>query len=730
MKVLSKDIPVAFFMLYCVGFTKMMSECGIAYDVYDNTKENRKTDWGDDKGVLETMDKIIVYDKYPYENSLLMNGLRGLPFHAYTFAELDSKDTYIGWLNNWYSSANMAGPLDQFKDFLLDDAAKEMLRDFNQPTELIPLLFYAVQLLVNNQYVGDTDMTSVRIRSVEVIPNIAYDCITNAYAVYRNGRMHGSPGKLNVPRNAVIKALSQSSILDDASVSNPVMTLEKTHTCTVKASTPETGINLGGQNQTNGMTMARRAYDPTMVGVFGITCTPDAEVGIKRFLTIEPNITSTRGYIESTADQDLDNLNSANLFTFAESLTPPGVRHDDPPRTGMMYSQTSHMVMVEDSSPVLIGNHVESVVPYHMNGDFCFVAKKPGVVQEVKKGIVIVKYDDGTYDSFDTNPVIHKNSSEGSYTEVRFTCEHPAGYKFKKNEVLAMDSRAFSQDENGVTASMNIGVLAKVAIMSSYDIYEDSEPVTKKLSERLATDVIHMHPITLDAGAYVDKIVKIGDRVATGDPLVKFDANSGDKEVEEFLAALKGREGLAQDLVESSQTTIKSDETGVIADIRVYTTVPVDSLSPTLQKIVKEYHSRVEAKPNILSKYKNEGDNEFYKCGQLITETTDVVQSEFGKVKGNQVGEGVLIEIYIKSRDIVKKGDKQANYCALKGVTSHVIPEGQEPFSESRPDEEISAIIAPLSVLSRKTPSIFTNLFGNKVLIELKRKLKEDYLSD
>lgn len=729
MKVLAKNIPVVFFMCFCEGFSKAMSDCGIKYDVIDNTKENRKINYGHDRGTIETLDKIIVYDKYPYENSLLLNGFSGLPLHSYTLAELDSKDTYIDMIPLFYSNVNMAYPLSQFKDFLLDDAAKEMLRDFNQPDELVPLLFYAVQLLVNNQYVGDTDMTSVRIRSTEIIPNIAYDVVVNAYGKYRQSKLRGGKGTINVPRNEVMKALSSSTLIDDASVSNPIMTLEKIHTCTIKGSTDVKGVRLGGQNQTNGMNMMRRSYDKTMLGVFGITGTPDGEVGIKKFLTIEPNITSTRGYIEATDTKDVDNLNSANLFTFAESLTPPSVRHDDPPRTGMMYSQSVHMVLTEDSSPVLIGNHVESVVPYHMSGEFCFVAKKAGEIIDVKKGIYVVKYNDGTYDSFDTNPIIHKNPSEGSYTEIAFVCDHAVGYKFKKNEVLAYDPKAFTKDENGLSASMNIGVLAKVAIMSTYDIYEDSEPVTKKLSERLATSVIHMHPVTLSAGTYVDHIVKIGDHVNTGDVIVKFDANSGNADIEEFMAALKDRD-MADEIVESTQTTIKSDETGVITDIRVYTSVPVEQLSPTLQKLVRDYHGKIATKSNILEKYKNAGDNDFYKCGQLLTETTDVTESNYGKIKGNQVGEGVLIEIYTKSIDIIKKGDKQTNYCALKGVTSHVIEEGKEPFSEFRPEEEVSAFVAPLSIISRKTPSIFMNLFGNKVLIELKRKLKEDYLND
>lgn len=728
MTIMAQKIPVIFFMLFCEGWTKTMEDCKIPYEVYDNTRENRKKNWGETMSTIETMDKIIVYPKYPYENSLLLNGLHGLPLSSYTYEELDYKDTYIDMLSLFYSNSNMAYNLDQFKNFLLDDASIEMLKDFNQPYELVPLFFYAVQLLVNNQYVSDIDVSSMRIRSTEIIPQIAYQVVVNAYGKYRKMAGRKRAGKISCPQGEVIKALLSSSLIDEYSVSNPVKTLEKTHECTLRGSTGEKGITLNGQNKTNGMTMARRSYDQSMVGVFGITTSPDAECGVKRVLTVEPNITSTRGYIEVTPKEDIGALNSANLFSFAESLTPPGVRHDDPQRSAMMKAQTAQMVMVDDATPVLIGNKVETVVPYHMSGEFCFVAKQDGEIIDVKDGVYVVKYKDGSYDSFETNPKIHKNASEGMYTEVQFVCDHEKGYKFVKDEVLATDPRSFTKNADDKGASMNIGVLCKVAIVSVYDIYEDSEPISKNLSERLGYWVINMKPVSFHKGTYVEKMVKVGDHVGIGDPLVVFDANSGDEEIEAFLASIKGRDGIVEDLVESSQTTIKADESGIIEDIRVYSTVPVAELSPTLQKIVKQYHAKVDAKSKFLDKYKNTGDNAYYKCGQILSETTDVVESNFGVIKGTRVDDGVYIEFYIKHKDNVKKGDKNTNYSALKGVTSHIMPEGQEPWSEFRPDEEISAFVAPLSILARKTPSIYTNLFGNKVLIETKRKLKEDYL--
>ena len=103
------------------------------------------------------------------------------------------------------------------------------------------------------------------------------------------------------------------------------------------------------------------------------------------------NVTSTNGYLDITDIKDVDELNSAQLFTPTELLTPPGVRHDDPQRTAMMRGQTTHMVLVEDMSPVLIGNKVESVIPYHLHNEFCFVAKNDGKVIDEQNGVYVIQ---------------------------------------------------------------------------------------------------------------------------------------------------------------------------------------------------------------------------------------------------------------------------------------------------------------------------------------------------
>lgn len=62
-------------------------------------------------------------------------------------------------------------------------------------------------------------------------------------------------------------------------------------------------------------------------------------------------------------------------------------------------------------------------------------------------------------------------------------------------------------------------------------------------------------------------------------------------------------------------------------------------------------------------------------------------------------------------------------FTALKSVIGDVIPEGYEPYSEFRPEEEISSLIGPSAILKRQVPSITITLLGNKVIVELKRAL-------
>ena len=720
---MQKHIPLVLFLLYCEGFTNLMQKANIKYQVYDldNVPEYDTNTVGD----LWLTNKCILWEREPKENSILLNGLAQLHgLEMYSYEELNSKDTYIDLLCNYYEYSNMAYNLDQYKDFMIDEVSKEVLMDYNLPTELTDVLLYANKLLTETTYKPENNLINLRVRSNEIISQYVYNEITKAYGKYRKSQYKNKSTKISVPQDAVIKAMKTSQLVEDSSSLNPILELEKNRSVTYKG---DRGINIE-----KAFSIDKRAYDDTMIGVIGISTTPDAGVGILRQLTLEPNITSTRGYIDVTPMDKIDDLNSANLLTPAEMLTPGGVMHDDGQRTAMAYKQSKYMLLTEGSSPVLIGNKVESAITQHMSKDFIFTAEQDGEVIDIKNNIMIIKYADGKFASIDLNPEIKKNASSGFFIETQMTSDLKIGDKFKKGEVIANNPLAFTKDKDSLSASMNLGVLSKVAIVANYDIYEDSTPVTQKMANRMASTMIMDKPVTMNRRSYVEYIVKIGDTVNVGDPLIRFDQTPDDDDVANFFASLRETmKDEVDELKSAAMTTVSSKYHGTIADIKIYTTVDIEDLSESLQKIVTDYHKRIKKTISILNKYRNPDDNEFYKCGQMITESPEVIKPDYrGMVKGEVVNDGVLIIFYIKFKDIMKKGDKLSHYSALKGICSHVIKEGQEPYSEYRPDEEVSTIIAPGALLGRKVSSVIPIMFGNKLLIEAKRHLKKMYLDE
>jgi len=79
-----------------------------------------------------------------------------------------------------------------------------------------------------------------------------------------------------------------------------------------------------------------------------------------------------------------------------------------------MEIMAKHIIPVLKSSPVLITNGSEQVLPYHLTDDFIAKAHDSGKVieRDDKIGMVIVKYKDNTVQAIDIKPRIVKNGAK------------------------------------------------------------------------------------------------------------------------------------------------------------------------------------------------------------------------------------------------------------------------------------------------------------------------------
>lgn len=662
-KIFGQEIPLVFLMMYCVGLTETFRRSKVKYQIVDPG-----TDYDTfNQSAIKLQDKWIIWERYPYSNSLLFNGIDYTKLSDYTLAECDSKSTFVGMLSDFYRGkplSDTAAAIDQFKDFMIDPVSAEVLRDMNMPTDFVDLLVVAALMLNSRTTQDATDMKNVRIRSNEIFVQFIYQDIVMAYIEYRKSIMKKNPVRVSVNKNLIMnhiygqssKKMPACQMIEDASVLNPVLELEKQGAVSFRG---PSGINME-----RAMNLQKRSYDPSMTGTIAVSTSPDANVGIQRQLTLDPGITSTRGYIKPQDEDTLADENNINLMSPAELLSPPGALHDDAHRTSMAYKQSKYMVLVDDASPVLVGNQVEKAVPYYMSREFVVTAKANGKIIDKQGNLYIIEYDDGSHDSFSLDPKEQKNSAGGFYIETRYQTDVNVGDTIKEGQVLAWNPNAFTKNKNDITASMNIGVLSKVAIFPNFDEYEDSAPITAKLAERLGTTIVNEESVVLKKTAFIQQIVKVGDHVEVGDPLITYDNGTNDENYADLLASLMNT--FDEQILSSAIAKKGAEHGGEIVDIRFYSAVSGEELSETLRHLVEGYWKKLTKRQKTLDKYANPTDPKNYKCGELITEEAGPIETKFGKILGEQVGDGVLVRFFIRHKDLVKKGDKVTeNSCEL-----------------------------------------------------------------
>lgn len=327
-KLMGQIFPIALLLLYHEGFASIMKRAGIAYQFTDKKSYNKMDKMRYD--FIELSDGLVVWERRNMLTSLLMNGLKRLDFTPYTIEELESKDTYRSLLVDLYNGDNsISYKIDQFYDFTIDSITKEILEDMNYPTNLPDLLILAVKMLCDSAYALENNMNNMRIRSNEVIPAIIHKEIADAYNLYRKTSYKKKPVNVSIKPNIIIDKLlsADTNLIEEFSTINPVLEIEKARCVTFKG---YRGIQLD-----RAITLPRRGYDPTMLGIMGISTSSDANCGVNRQMTLEPAITSTRGYLEVNGIENVNSLTDANLLSPAELLTPLGVIHDDPDRTAI-----------------------------------------------------------------------------------------------------------------------------------------------------------------------------------------------------------------------------------------------------------------------------------------------------------------------------------------------------------------------------------------------------------
>lgn len=386
---------------------------------------------------------------------------------------------------------------------------------------------------------------------------------------------------------------------------------------------------------------------------------------------------------------------------------------------GMQSTQQKHIVATEDSDRPLVTSGMHKLIPYEISDVFAIKAKDDGKVINIDEeaGLLLVEYKNGKQDLFDISPYMNKNSTGGFYTLQPMEVIVKEGKNFSKGDILAKNNKFFDGKDQG-DISYNIGTLAKISLTQTDGTYEDSSMVTSTLSKRMATRINMKKVVTMGAKANLQYIVTEGQEVKTGDPLVIFENQFDDTSVNDLLDSIGDQ--FQEEIQDLTNKTVKSKYTGVITKIRVYYNNDINEYSNSLKKLI----NRLEKNSKVRSDAIKNNSKNLYNGLPINLDVSQIQKTDLGKINGEEF-DGIMFEIFTEYNDELSVGDKISFNTALKTVVSDVFPKGEEPYSEFRPDEEISAFLSSLSVISRMTTDAFSLMLSNKALIELKRSIEE-----
>lgn len=710
--ILNTEIPVIVIMGYNEGLTTALKKANIKYALTDkNPSTLIKNPDTCPKEVYEVMafghDIIKFQDGYliyqlNYSSSLLMNGLKECDTQSYSIKEINTKAMWVNFLDEFGGRIRADG-LDNFYDLMVDPITKRVCAEYGLPDDYCTMLAYANMLLADNKYNRHTDLSGNRYRYAEIVAAHAYKCIAKAYADYRTMKKRSARATMSMKQSAIIDSVLLENTLTDSSTISEINYVETSHNVSFKG--------LSGMNSDRSYGLDKRTYDDSMTNLLAMSTGFASTVGVNRQTTVDMNIKGTRGFIKQTTNKE--DMNDVNSLSITEALTPFGTVSDDPFRTAMTLVQTSkHSMRVAHGSPNLVTNGADDAIGYMSPDVFSYKSKGNGKVLIKEDDYMVLEYTDGTHEFVDLREKVYKNSDGGFFVTVKLDTDLKVGNRIKNNQIVAFDKLSYTSkigyDDN---PTLNNGMLTKVAICTTQEGYEDSGIMSEWFAKAMSSDVVVEKEVVLPKNTNVYNIVKKGQPIQEGDPLIIFQHAFDDADVNALLKNLTDDEDVITDI---GRIPVRSKITGVVQDIIIYRTVEKEELSDSLRKIVDSYESNINKTRKVIEKYDAEKAKEYDSNYKL--EAT-------GKLK--DAADSVKIIFYLKYKDDMSIGDKTVMNSALKSVIQDIFPEGEEPTSEFRPDEPIESFLAMSSVNARMVTSVFRNGLINKAMVELDRKVKE-----
>jgi len=353
----------------------------------------------------------------------------------------------------------------------------------------------------------------------------------------------------------------------------------------------------------------------------------------------------------------------------------------------------------------------DKILAHRVAYPFAQVAREDGKVTfyDEDKKILKITYKSGAIEAFRWGDEYTNNGGGG------FWCTQNVinnGFKLndtvKNGDVIVYNDRFFGKDMFSKQVIWKMGRMTNTAIIECDGTLDDACKISNELAKDLAFNPVHVRDINLDINTNVHQYAAVGTDVRNIDPILIYDQSAINED--DFGALDPDAIGL---LAKLNRSTPKAKFSGKVVKIEAFYKASVNSMSPSLRKIINSLNRQ---KMSIYNEVSDSVNASSFDKETRIERSDRIGMADLGD-------DNVILRFYIQQDMGMQAGSKIEFSGSLKSVCSEVTDEPWELDDGSTVD----ALFSGIGISNRIVVSPIRQGLINKILGDLEQKMLNEY---
>jgi hypothetical protein len=317
MGVANKTFPIGFVLAYRLGLSKLIEYLGC--EVNRLRRGERRTTQSDEYTLIFE-DEVLVFSRLDQRATMVLAGLNRYhqTLKQYSVWDFDRKDVFYRVVEDAGLGVRYLREMDTLFQAWIDPITHGLLEQMGEPTEFLPLLLRAVELLQTDFSPEEVDGAYMRYRGYERLAGMVYSELTRSAKVF-NARASIGENAVELNPHAVWQKIVQDPSVAIVEDSNPLANLREQEAMTYRGD--------GGRGAQS-MVESTRIYHESDLGVVSESTVDSGDVGVIAYLSPDANLDNLRG----TTRKYNKETDGASKLLSSSALLAPAVDHDDPKR--------------------------------------------------------------------------------------------------------------------------------------------------------------------------------------------------------------------------------------------------------------------------------------------------------------------------------------------------------------------------------------------------------------